>query len=94
MNKKELVDAMAKEAQLPKNKTEEALNAFMKVVNDAMKKNDRVVLVGFGTFEVANRKARNGCHAQHFVWCYVGVCAPWRWSGHWLLHSRWTSYGG
>ncbi|HNW20704.1 MAG TPA: HU family DNA-binding protein [Bacteroidales bacterium] len=65
MNKKELVDAMAKEAQLPKNKTEEALNAFMKVVHDAMKKNERVVLVGFGTFEVANRKARNGVNPQN-----------------------------
>ena len=44
--------------------TEKALNAFMKVVNDAMK-NDRVVLVGFGTFEVANRKARNGVNPQN-----------------------------
>ncbi|HHW59750.1 MAG TPA: HU family DNA-binding protein [Bacteroidales bacterium] len=64
MNKKELIDAMAKEAQLPKNKTEAALNAFMKVVNDAMKRNERVTLVGFGTFEVANRKARNGVNPR------------------------------
>ncbi|MBK6935163.1 MAG: HU family DNA-binding protein [Bacteroidales bacterium] len=64
MNKKELIDAMAKEAQLPKNKTEEALNAFMKVVNDAMNRNERVTLVGFGTFEVANRKARNGVNPR------------------------------
>ena len=55
---------MAKEAQLPKNKTEAALNAFMKVVNDAMKRNERVTLVGFGTFEVANRKARNGVNPR------------------------------
>ena len=36
----------------------------MKVVNDAMKRNERVTLVGFGTFEVANRKARNGVNPR------------------------------
>lgn len=63
MNKAELVEAMAKSAKLDKKAAEAGLNAFIEVVKKelANKKGDRKVqLVGFGTFEVSERKARTG----------------------------------
>ena len=63
MNKAELVEAIAKQTKLSKKQSEDGLNAFMDVVKKelANKKGDRKVqLVGFGTFEVAERKARTG----------------------------------
>ncbi|MBR5419525.1 MAG: HU family DNA-binding protein [Lachnospiraceae bacterium] len=63
MNKAELVEAMAKQSKLSKADAEKGLNAFVDVVKKelANKKGDRKVqLVGFGTFEVAERKARTG----------------------------------
>ncbi len=63
MNKTELVEAIAKQAGLSKTDSEAALNAFTETVKKALadKKGDRKVqLVGFGTFEVAERKARSG----------------------------------
>ena len=63
MNKAELIEAMAKSAKIEKSVAEKGLNAFIDVVKAelANKKGDRkVTLVGFGTFEVAERKARTG----------------------------------
>ncbi len=63
MNKAELVEAMAKSAKIDKKAAEAGLNAFIDVVKKelANKKGDRKVqLVGFGTFEVSERKARTG----------------------------------
>ncbi|MBR6258088.1 MAG: HU family DNA-binding protein [Lachnospiraceae bacterium] len=63
MNKAELVEAMVKKSGLSKKDAEAGLNAFVDVVKKelANKKGDRKVqLVGFGTFEVAERKARTG----------------------------------
>ncbi len=63
MNKAELVEAMAKSAKLDKKAAEAGLNAFIDVVKKelANKKGDRKVqLVGFGTFEISERKARTG----------------------------------
>ena len=63
MNKAELVEAMVKKTGLSKKDAEAGLNAFVDVVKKelANKKGDRKVqLVGFGTFEVAERKARSG----------------------------------
>ena len=63
MNKAELVEAIVKETKLSKKDAENGLNAFIDVVKKelANKKGDRKVqLVGFGTFEVAERKARTG----------------------------------
>lgn len=59
INKKELVDAVAKDAGLSKASAEEALNSFMKNVVKGAKK-DSVQLVGFGTFKFSKRKARTG----------------------------------
>ena len=53
MNKTELVAAMAESADLSKKDAEKALKAFIEVVTDELKKDEKVQLVGFGTFEVA-----------------------------------------
>lgn len=60
MNKTELVAAIAEKAELSKKDSEAALKAFIDVVTDELKNDGKVQLVGFGTFEVANRAAREG----------------------------------
>ena len=60
MNKSELVAIMAEKASLSKKDAEGALNAFVDAVKDAVKKNDKVQLVGFGIFESRKREAREG----------------------------------
>ena len=64
MNKTELVAAMAEESGLSKKDAEKALKAFTDTVADALKKGDKVQLVGFGTFEVSERGARTGRNPQ------------------------------
>uniref|UniRef100_UPI0031015B00 HU family DNA-binding protein n=1 Tax=Eubacterium cellulosolvens TaxID=29322 RepID=UPI0031015B00 len=60
MNKTELIAAISEQTELTKKQSEEALKAFVDVVADALKKGDKVQLVGFGTFEVSERAARTG----------------------------------
>ena len=60
MNKTELVAAMAEQTQLSKKDAEAALKAFIDVVSEELKKGEKVQLVGFGTFEVSERAAREG----------------------------------
>ena len=60
MNKTELVAAMAEQAQISKKDAEAALKAFTDVVANELKANGKVQLVGFGTFEVSERAAREG----------------------------------
>lgn len=60
MNKTELVAAMAEAAEISKKDAEKALKAFTDVVADELKKGEKVQLVGFGTFEVSERAAREG----------------------------------
>ena len=57
MTKAELVEAVAKSANIPKGAAEKAVGAFISSVSGALKKGDRVTLVGFGSFEVASRQA-------------------------------------
>lgn len=64
MNKVELVNAMAQNAELTKVDAEKALKAFIDVVTEGMKKGEKIQLVGFGTFEVAERAARTGRNPQ------------------------------
>ena len=64
MNKTELVAAMAEEAGLSKKDAEKALKAFTDVVEAELKKGGKVQLVGFGTFEVTQRSAREGRKPQ------------------------------
>ncbi len=60
MNKAELIDAIALKANLTKADAKRALDAFIDATTDALKKGDRVALVGFGSFAVASREARKG----------------------------------
>ena len=64
MNKTELVAAMAEQAQISKKDAEAALKAFTDVVANELKANGKVQLVGFGTFEVSERAAREGRNPQ------------------------------
>lgn len=64
MNKTELVTAMAKETGVSKKDTEAVLKAFIDVVSEELKNDGKVQLVGFGTFEVAHRAAREGRNPQ------------------------------
>ena len=60
MNKSDLVDAIAKSADLSKAGAARALDATVDSIKKALKKGDTVSLVGFGTFKVGKRAARNG----------------------------------
>ena len=64
MNKSELVSAIAAQAGLSKKDAEKAVVAFMDEVTAALKKGDKVSLVGFGTFEVKQRAERIGCNPR------------------------------
>ncbi len=64
MNKTELVAAIASKADISKKDSEKALNAFIDTISDALKKGDKVSLVGFGSFEVRTRAARTGRNPQ------------------------------
>ena len=64
MNKTELVAAMAEQTNLSKKDAEAALKAFVDVVSEELKKGEKVQLVGFGTFEVSERAAREGRNPQ------------------------------
>lgn len=60
MNKEELVNAVATKTKLSKKDTEATINAMVTAVSDALSKGDKVTLVGFGTFQVRERAAREG----------------------------------
>ena len=64
MNKTELTAAIAEQAGISKKDAEKALKAFTDVVADELKKGGKVQLVGFGTFEVSERAAREGRNPQ------------------------------
>lgn len=64
MNKAELIDAIAGDANLTKADAKKALDAYIKSTTGALKKGDRVALVGFGSFSVAKRNARTGRNPQ------------------------------
>lgn len=64
MNKAELVAAIAEKAEISKKDSEAALKAFTDVVAEELKKGEKIQLVGFGTFEVAERAARTGRNPQ------------------------------
>ncbi|HTO37821.1 MAG TPA: HU family DNA-binding protein [Brumimicrobium sp.] len=60
MNKAELIDAMAAESGLTKADSKRALDAFISATSDALKKGDRISLIGFGSFSTSERAARTG----------------------------------
>lgn len=60
MNKAELIDAIAAKANLTKVDSKKALDAFIAATSDALKKGDRLALIGFGSFSISKRAARKG----------------------------------
>jgi DNA-binding protein HU-beta len=64
MNKAELIDAMSSASKLSKADSKKALDAFIDVTSKTLKKGEKVVLIGFGTFDIAKRSARTGRNPQ------------------------------
>jgi len=64
VNKAELVSVIAEKTDMTKKDAEKALNAVLSAIEEALKKGDKVQLVGFGTFEVKERAARKGRNPQ------------------------------
>lgn len=64
MNKSELIDAVAENADLPKAAAARAVDAVTDAITGALKAGDSVALVGFGSFNVKNRAARTGRNPQ------------------------------
>jgi len=64
MNKTELVEAMVKDTNLSKKDVEAVLKSFVEAVTNELKDGGKVQLVGFGTFEVSERAAREGRNPQ------------------------------
>lgn len=74
MNKAELVVALAEKAEVSKKDAEKVLNAFIETVQDAVKADDKVQLVGFGTFESRVRAAREGKNPQTGEKIKIAAC--------------------
>lgn len=64
MNKSDLVQSIAASAKISKAAAEKGLNGMLAAVTKTLKKGDKVTLVGFGTFSVAKRAARQGRNPQ------------------------------
>lgn len=64
MNKAELIEAIAASAKLTKADSKRALDAFIEVTTKALKKDDRISLIGFGSFSTSKRAARKGRNPQ------------------------------
>jgi DNA-binding protein HU-beta len=64
MNKAELITKIAEDAGITKTQANASLDAFVDAVTKTLKKGDKVTLVGFGTFSVSKRAARNGRNPQ------------------------------
>ena len=74
MNKTELVAAIGERAELSKKDSEKALKAFVDVVTEELKKGEKIQLVGFGTFEVSERPAREGRNPQTGETMKIAAC--------------------
>ena len=74
MNKSDLVAAMAEKAEMSKKDAEKALKAFEEVVTNELASNGKVQLVGFGTFDVAERAAREGRNPQTGNTMKIAAC--------------------
>ncbi len=74
MNKTEFIAAIAEKAELSKKDAEQALKAFTDVVEEELKKGEKIQLVGFGTFEVSERAAREGRNPQTGATMKIEAC--------------------
>ena len=64
MNKTELIEAVSKGVKLTKRETGQILDALLETITDTLSKGEKVTLVGFGTFQIMQRKARRGRNPQ------------------------------
>jgi len=64
MNKAELVEEVSGKTGLTKKETQNVINAVTETIGDTLSRGEKVTLVGFGTFQAANRKARRGVNPQ------------------------------
>ncbi|MES5261757.1 HU family DNA-binding protein [Priestia megaterium] len=64
MNKTELVDAVATQAELSKQEAKKAVEALFETISNTLAKEEKIQLIGFGTFEVRERAARTGRNPQ------------------------------
>ena len=60
MTKKDLIELVAKKANLTNKASKDSLHAFLNAVRDSLKRGEKVVITGFGTFSVRSRKQRVG----------------------------------
>ena len=74
MNKTEFIAAVAEKAEISKKDSEKALKSFVDVVAEQLKAGDKVQLVGFGTFEVSERAAREGRNPQTGETMTIAAC--------------------
>ena len=74
MTKAELIDQMAKVAEVNKKKAEKVLSAFVQVVTENLSKGDEVLLVGFGNFIVRERSEREGHNPKTGEKVHVPAC--------------------
>ncbi|MBQ7661096.1 MAG: HU family DNA-binding protein [Clostridia bacterium] len=74
MNKTELIEAIVKKTDLKKKDAEAALGALIESIEGALKKGDKVQLVGFGTFETKKRKAREGRNPRTGETIKIAAC--------------------
>ncbi|RPK04788.1 HU family DNA-binding protein [Priestia endophytica] len=64
MNKTELLNAVAEQSELTKQDAAKAVDALLKTISDTLSKEEKIQLIGFGTFEVRERAARTGRNPQ------------------------------
>jgi len=74
MNKTELVEAIAGKTELSKKDAAAALEAFQEVVTDALVNGEKVALIGFGTFQTSDRKARAGVNPATGEKIQIAAC--------------------
>lgn len=74
MNKTELITAVAEKAEISKRDSEKAVKAFVDVITEELKKGEKVQVVGFGTFEVSERAAREGRNPQTGETMKINAC--------------------
>ncbi|MDR0835713.1 MAG: HU family DNA-binding protein [Tannerella sp.] len=64
MNKTEFIAAIAKNAEITKSDAKKSVDAFIKTVEEAVKKDEKVAILGFGTFSVVTKSARKGVNPK------------------------------
>ena len=74
MTKIEFVDAVTKETEWTKKDSEEAINAVIKVITNALVAGEKLSIVGFGTFEVAERAERQGRNPKTNETITIAAC--------------------